>query len=791
MTLSEESEADYVLVEIRRNVVESGHTYLRMGDSTLRCVARPMARLHVTAYYMHVDTPLNFLKEEALLRISKIEYGPELFPYGFASQEAIMLDVFGPIRKRQVSRQVGGLAERWYNQQDVLPYLRASNVHMRHVSCHELQVRPWEYWLGKAKPAIHMMEEMYRKHDIKPHESLFVGLLVWLASIDDKLRTWIWGHKVWEVHVDYIKWAAYIKRNVSIKLKALQNNIDVDLTQAFEMEVLLNRGLGNVDWEAERNNRVEPVLATPDQEDLREVLTELFTDLRGMGAKPKRSKFSSYWKNRWAWAPTGAYHSQHKEDAAFQGTTRETKNKFQAFCKMNTQYGERFLKRKPEIAAWPSTKYEWGKQRAIYGADITSYSVTGYGMLGCEEVLKPMFPIGDQAEATVVKQRVKEVLKSGIPYCFDYEDFNSQHSNESMKLVLEVYQQIFNNDLHEDQLDAITWTMESIDNTYVMKNSERWYKTEGTLMSGWRLTTFINTVLNYAYIRVAAGNTIPATIHNGDDVLMAVTKYSQIQRLHRNIKKIGVRYQKTKCSLAGIAEFLRVDHSKGIGTQYLARSIATLVHGQIDSEQPTNTAEMLNAFNTRQKEAISRGADAKLITDIAKKQEANLIKQGRVVTEGPSYYDVHVTKGGPIREYDPEALGCRASLFTVGGESDSPEVTLEEKISSGAYDYAEYISRNYDLQDHVEEIARRAQKALNVCAKADVVGVRITKENITASDLQKASQHKMFGKETTGMKVNLAKAFGIPMYLGKGRDAFARMVVMRSEDPIAALRLWF
>ena len=84
-------------------------------------------------------------------------------------------------------------------------------------------------------------------------------------------------------------------------------------------------------------------------------------------------------------------------------------------------------------------------------------------------------------------------------------------------------------------------------------------------MSGWRLTTFINSVLNCIYTKVmlAGAKTSYRSVHNGDDVMIGCNNFQLACRAIRLGLRKQVRLQRRKCAFGGLAEFLRVDHIRG------------------------------------------------------------------------------------------------------------------------------------------------------------------------------------------------------------------------------------
>jgi len=402
---------------------------------------------------------------------------------------------------------------------------------------------------------------------------MIAGVIVWAMILEGQDRTLLNYCGVWQWQFNNVlDFADRIKKNFTLRLKALQNTIQYDLTSFFEFEVLTNRGLGEVDWKKEKLHRIQPNLVSFSKEQIYEKSYELFTLVKAKGQIPKRQRWKTFWDQRWKWAPTGTYHSQYPSDDQYRAKERALRHKLYTLCSMPKVDFDYFSKRTPECRAWPSTKYEWGKQRAIYGVDLTNFVLSSFGMLGAEELLSKEFPIGPSATTLNVSNNVKEVLRNGVPFCFDFEDFNSQHDNEQMAAVLFAYCDVFKDNITEQQAFAIQWTATAINNTFVKDINSTWYKTKGTLMSGWRLTTFMNTVLNKVYVSLCDEESSLVTIHNGDDVLAAVQRISDLQQFMVRCKRHNIRFQASKCYLASIAEFLRIDHktNKGQGGQFSA-----------------------------------------------------------------------------------------------------------------------------------------------------------------------------------------------------------------------------
>jgi len=425
--------------------------------------------------------------------------------------------------------------------------------------------------------------------------------------------------------------------------------------------------------------------------------------------KPRKLNWKDYWEARWQWSAAGSIHSQYKEDLKNIPNIRELKNKFIALCIKEDVGMEYYTKRKPEIHAWASVKYEWGKMRAIYGTDITSYILTNFVFFNCEDTLTIDFPVGKKARPSFVTARVGAVLENTIPLCLDYEDFNSQHSNEAMEAVLNAWVKCNEKNLSDDQIKAAPWVIDSIRNTIITDNmgTNTTYKSKGTLMSGWRLTTFVNSVLNYIYTNKILGQrtTTFRSIHNGDDVLIGTRNFEIARIAIKSAEKNNIRLQRKKCAYGGIAEFLRVDHIRGDTGQYLARNIATLMHSRIESKIAVQATDIIEAMEERLKEYVQRGGIENITIKLREKYYKRLSPTYNMTSE--DFYDIkilHRVVGGiNSEEYAP------INKIVLTNKIEKP-TEMPEKMP-GVNAYANAVKRTLDLDVDIGMIVKRVYNA--------------------------------------------------------------------------------
>lgn len=760
--------ADLCLYDILPALPLNGKFNIRINDTAMECYCVYFKHLEMTALYIDTHMPLMTVGKDALLRISRLQYGPDLAPYGVIDQEDIIrhaLHCNFSISKKEM-RTHGGKKNcksliDWFKGEREVCDLKVSARHLKHFTKHEVR----KLGLSFFTRVDYLFPFLSSMIDKGMHESMLVGLLIWANLLPNQAHEWsrrsgIW----WWKYKSVDDFSNRVKKYFSLRLKAVQNIIEMDLAPFFELEVLVNRGIGKVDWKQERKNRTEPVLAEFEEQDIYNTTVELFRKINRLGGKVQKSRWESHWKKRWQWAPTGAYHSQYKEDDQYKAESQDLKNKLYSFCRMPNLSFEHFNSRKPSIVAWPSTKYEWGKQRAIYGVDITNFIMSSFGMAGCENYLETVFPIGSTAQEKYVQNSVKETLRNGVPFCFDYEDFNSQHSVGSMKAVLLAYRDVNKNDLTQEQVRSIDWLIESLEDCVVIEGENKTYKVKGTLLSGWRITTFMNTVLNYVYLKSSSNVGGSVSLHNGDDVLAAVKDIRMVQNIQKGARRHNLRFQSSKCFLGAIAEFLRVDHKKGDGTQYLARGVSTLVHGPTETNIPTDLRQILSSNKTRMTEVRQRGAREEVLRVLEDIQDETVSRLWDTeLSDIKIVKQTHLSKGGLNEQITRESLSYRVRnrvLRKVKNEKTNRDIRQE---LPGTADYAAHICGKLGVKQYIKEVAKAARKAVLSNSTVTKYGVMILKETVDDIDLVKASKWNCLRSYLSGAKVLLAKAYGIPI----------------------------
>lgn len=546
-----------------------------------------------------------------------------------------------------------------------------------------------------------------------------IGIILWYLSLNEVGRNIVATNRLFDCDSP----DAFIQKGkkLSETAKFLQNVCGVDLIQLFEVHTLINRIETPIDWQQERENRVNPKLAKVSPDFVFRSMVEVFKNkIFAHGCKYKTMEWDTFWNTRFEWSSSGADFSQYAEDNIYRDSNQCFRNKMML---LNAMPGNipitKFLQRKPQCVAKTSIKYEWSKQRAIYGCDLTNFLMFQFALGPCEEYLDNRFASGVQSNVDIVNAHIKSILQNSRPLCLDFEDFNSQHSNDNMCAVLRAFYHVFNSKMTEDQKLAFGWCLESMKDQIVIDNIglKTTYNSAGTLFSGWRLTSFINSALNYCYFQaVNAGIRHDAHAHSGDDIIAGITMHSSYRDIIKNCLIKDVRLSQGKCHYASVSEFLRVDHESSMTGQYLARSIATLTFSRIETDPAYDIKDICESYLTRSAACVARGGDRNILSQLT---TAVLNRKNKIVTGSRVPLDVLVKQSrvcGGLSDlrvceysYDIEKLSFwKLQRLGIIEQTDLPEHPMY-----GVDDYARELAKRFrDYEISVGAISKKLTETL-------------------------------------------------------------------------------
>lgn len=474
-----------------------------------------------------------------------------------------------------------------------------------------------------------------------------------------------------------------------------------DLNHIFELNVLVNRIDTSPDWNTEIKKRIKPNTVLLPSGYVRKAAIKIFRQALRDGQIPEYTTWEKYWKRRWAKLPSGSFFAvSDKLKRQKKLFNRDVRNKTTVLSSLKEYTLTELLNNKPETVAKGSIKYEWGKTRAIYGCNVENYLIFDLMLGSAEELLPAQFVVGTSATKENVLRKVN-VLSKGIPFCFDYDDFNSQHSFQSMREVVDAWYSVYNQYLSQDQQRCFPWIMNAINDQHMIieqKDSKEKYKIFGTMFSGHRMTSWWNSVLNRVYLEYAGLLKYSAhSIHNGDDVLASLEYFCHGREILKNCEKFGIRAQITKCAIGTIGEFLRMDglSKNPTGTQYLTRACATAAHGRIEVSAPKALDEFLEAVSNRYDAMAARGGNQQVLKNLRTQNleyASKIFETDIKVLEAYFYY--HPLQGGRNVQGTIHTT-CIEHHILDRRESEIKHFT--DLMEPGVQDYVNFLCKTYDI----------------------------------------------------------------------------------------------
>jgi len=503
---------------------------------------------------------------------------------------------------------------------------------------------------------------------------------------------------------------------LSTALKALGLAATVEGAVLTEAQTLQGRGVKPVDFAAENSARTDPVkvrekVINVDPDSIRlHIRSILDSELPRSCELPDLDR---WWSARWAWCVNG---SQTKiSDGAMgldPGTTAHTH--VQRFRRMANEAisTEPLTKWNGEVLVSASEKLEHGKTRAIYACDTLSYYAFSYILGRTQDLWKNKRVLLDPGSGgnTGIIRRIREMQSGGgVNLMLDYDDFNSHHANSTMKVLFEELCLKFN---------APAWYAEKIvssfDSVYIHSGGKA-TRVLGTLMSGHRGTTFINSVLNAAYVRASVSGPVfdsLQSLHTGDDVYMRPPTLSLCADILEKCKLFGCRINPTKQSIGFVnAEFLRMAIGRNHAIGYVSRAIASLVSGNWTNDHTLSIGEALTSCITTTRSIINRSHVASVVKII-----------------GPA---VKKTRG----------LGLKAVLALLSGEASLESSPVYNRTNRAATyrlvapprsrldiskDWATHATNDY-LTDHTSDVEARGLELSGVDATSLMVASSYSK----------------------------------------------------------------
>lgn len=284
------------------------------------------------------------------------------------------------------------------------------------------------------------------------------------------------------------------------------------------------------------------------------------------------------------------------------------------------------LEATPRVLISGSTKYENGKDRALYSTDFISYCYQSYILMLIEPYINRLPESGlslTQSQSLAMETEISNYAKRRdiFGWAFDFANFNANHSIPTMQSFWRASGEVLNDKVDDkikpDVSRVIQWLIESEDNMILRSGDNKiigYRKT--TLTSGERATATKNILLNIAYKRVMIKNVQQLTDYNplvmskhaGDDVIGFVNNRASGFILTLWYKVLGFPSQGTKVAMQ--TEFLRYYYgTDGSINGYPNRSLVNLITRDQNRGSEKHPLTFGASFYTQIKKCVARGAD--------------------------------------------------------------------------------------------------------------------------------------------------------------------------------------
>jgi hypothetical protein len=447
-------------------------------------------------------------------------------------------------------------------------------------------------------------------------------------------------------------------KGLSMGIKALGLNGIQAGAMVCECDVLQGRAVGSADLEGEVAMRtsetavLEHVLDV-DEDALRRVVREILQEELPRSDLPVFDDLTQFWLRRWVWGVNGSHNrvlDNHSHG--------ETPDMAKVCPGVSRYYRRMFLEATPTevISNWDGTtfvtaseKLECGKTRALMACDTRSYCAFEH-ILGPVQkrwankrvVLDPGFfgQLGMSRKVLACRSA------GGVNVMMDYDSFNEHHTNKSQAILFDELAKWCNYPPH-----LASTLVASFDKQFAYLKGKLHGRVTGTLMSGHRGTSFINSVLNAAYIRLAIGEGAyrrVQALHVGDDVYMAVPSLNDASAILDKCRDFGCRMNPSKQSIGfESAEFLRVAITSRGAWGYLARGVASAVAGNWVNESKLEPREALSNGIATARTLINRSGGCVGMAKILHRSYARMARISRPLAH-KLLSGVVALEGGPV-----------------------------------------------------------------------------------------------------------------------------------------------
>jgi len=313
--------------------------------------------------------------------------------------------------------------------------------------------------------------------------------------------------------------------------------------------------------------------------------------------------FGEFWKQRAAWGASGSVVRNNYSERSYRLKVYVTNMLGKLADEVTERHNKRTLFEDPAVLGCmiddivnnigrndsdAAAKFnEAGRgERVLFPGNLAHYIVTSIILYAFEGIAD----IGSTRLYVEEDFRVFDsFLDDSIKLSYDFASFNEYHSIDDMSLVMSELK-AFLSQSDDLVLFALNWVTLSFRKMEIVDVEGNKHHLSSGLFSGWRSTSWINTVLNHAYFYVVRQCCInlfgydPIRHYDGfgDDVAMMLKSVSDAARVYAVADRIGYEANLLKQLLGRKAEFLRVAIGGTVAHVCICRVLGNYVSGSME-----------------------------------------------------------------------------------------------------------------------------------------------------------------------------------------------------------------
>lgn len=397
-----------------------------------------------------------------------------------------------------------------------------------------------------------------------------------------------------------------------------------------------------------------------------------------------------------------------------------------------------FRENRPSSGTSAFIKKELGKFRHVFPANIMHYIMSSYVMCFAEKMgAMDKTRLNAGPEAPFDDAWLWQVLYShSVVLMSDYADYNDQHDFITMSRVYESLGDLMRKGgyLPEDLEKTIGWLCASHENImYAMQG--RVVRFGHGLLSGWRCTTWINSILNVAYNNLISRQIVDLGFaeclkieQTGGDDVASIADDIKRALLHLVVgNRMGLKFTGIKQAISKTTrEFFRVTYSKFGCWGSLCRILGSASSGQWSNSvkesfmEPLHKIESYHAICAKIMRRSGELEFAELLLAAASAKWCTYKAQGVTIT--PDYIYKDKTEGGAGI---PDLRGRLRTGPGVPGDPGSGGIDIKnvpyEASRSIIVDTMEDLSDKHIIQKkHMHDPDKMAKKMASDSMKADM-----------------------------------------------------------------------